>query len=506
MFATVETEQNFRATIARFMAVGFAALLGVLVSTGVLIAIGQQQTRWIMHIYEVEREIAAIRLTATELIGVRLSNRLHAPPHDSRHAIALNADHPGADQVSAQVIALQATLENSIAQLARSTMDNPRQQARIPLLMAGATKVEHEAGLDVPVEARAGMMSDDPAQLFAAVCTVMLDEETGLLEFRNQRRTELGRDIFLILALTGVLLLIVATLTYTTITSYTRELAGSRQALHAANTGLEAAVQDRTSELVRANAEIQRFVYIVSHDLRSPLINILGFTAEMDTATRQLQDELHTVFADRPPAAAPSALALLTEEMPEAIDFIRASAQKMDRLINAILQLSRLGRRALAPEWLDLEALVGDVTSTLQLLISQAGATVAIAQPMPALHCDRVALEQILANLVENAIKYRQVGRALQIRIAAERVGDRVIIAVADNGRGIDARDSERVFDLFRRAGPQDQPGEGIGLAHVRALAYRLNGSISLDSALGTGSTFTLTLPVHFDDVEGLPT
>ncbi len=212
------------------------------------------------------------------------------------------------------------------------------------------------------------------------------------------------------------------------------------------------------------------------------------------------------MFADRPPAAAPSALALLTEEMPEAIDFIRASAQKMDRLINAILQLSRLGRRALAPEWLDLEALVGDVTSTLQLLISQAGATVAIAQPMPALHCDRVALEQILANLVENAIKYRQVGRALQIRIAAERVGDRVIIAVADNGRGIDARDSERVFDLFRRAGPQDQPGEGIGLAHVRALAYRLNGSISLDSALGTGSTFTLTLPVHFDDVEGLPT
>ena len=79
------------------------------------------------------------------------------------------------------------------------------------------------------------------------------------------------------------------------------------------------------------------------------------------------------------------------------------------------------------------------------------------------------------------------------------------MIAVADNGRGIDPRDKQRVFDLFRRSGAQDQQGEGIGLAHVRALAYRLGGSIDLESTLGLGSVFTLTLPVHFQEPQGLP-
>jgi signal transduction histidine kinase len=73
-----------------------------------------------------------------------------------------------------------------------------------------------------------------------------------------------------------------------------------------------------------------------------------------------------------------------------------------------------------------------------------------------------------------------------------------VIVSVADNGRGIDARDHQRIFDLFRRSGQQDQPGEGIGLAHVRALAYRLGGTIDVDSALGEGSTFRLNLPATF--------
>ncbi len=71
------------------------------------------------------------------------------------------------------------------------------------------------------------------------------------------------------------------------------------------------------------------------------------------------------------------------------------------------------------------------------------------------------------------------------------------MIDIADNGRGIDPRDHDRIFDLFRRSGTQDQPGEGIGLAHVRALAYRLGGLIDCRSALGEGATFTLTLPAH---------
>jgi signal transduction histidine kinase len=486
MPASTETRQNIRATIARFMAVGFAALLGVVISTGVLMAMNQQQTRWIMHTYLVQREIATIRLTVTQLIGVRLGNRLH-PHHQSTQDAA----------------ALQVALENSIRQLAQLTRDSPRQQARIPLLLAGASEVERQAGLDLPVDTRMGPLSDDPGERIMALCITMRDEETQVMDYRNGRRAEIASAVFVILTLTAVLLLIVALLAYTTIKSYTREIAASRLALHEANTGLEAAVQERTAELMRANAEIQRFVYIVSHDLRSPLVNIVGFTTEMENATRMLEAELQKAMAENPLAISPAVQTTISQDMPEAIDFIRTSARKMDRLINGILQLSRMGRRKLTPEWLDLAALVQGVVDTLQLLISQAEASIEIVRPMPDLLCDRDALEQILANLIENAIKYRQPGRALHIRVSAERVDDRVRIAVADNGRGIDPRDNERVFDLFRRAGAQDQQGEGIGLAHVRALAYRLSGSISLNSALGVGSTFTLLLPLHFHENPG---
>jgi signal transduction histidine kinase len=487
MFANAESQQNFRGAIARFLAVGFVSLLGVVISTGVLMTMNQQQTTWIMHTYQVQREIASIRLTVTELIGVRLSNRLHSTKQGTEKATAL-----------------QIQLEGSIAELARQTRDNPRQQARLPLLMGSAAQIERQAGLDLPGETQFGTMSDDPGERVAALCATMQDEETRLMEFRYRRRAEIGNAFFAILGLAGVLLLIVAMLAYTTIKSYTRELAASRQALHDANGGLEAAVQERTAELMRANAEIQRFVYIVSHDLRSPLVNIMGFTAEMDSATRSLQGALQLALDTRPVTVAPNIQTIITEDLPEAIDFIRASAMKMDRLISAILQLSRLGRRKLTPEWLDLAAVVQTVTDTLQLLVNEAMATIEIVRPMPELLCDRVAVEQILANLIENAIKYRDSDRRLHIRVSATRVGDRVMIDVADNGRGIDPRDKDRVFDLFRRSGIQDQPGEGIGLAHVRAIAYRLSGSISLDSTPGAGSTFTLVLPIHFSETSGL--
>jgi signal transduction histidine kinase len=126
--------------------------------------------------------------------------------------------------------------------------------------------------------------------------------------------------------------------------------------------------------------------------------------------------------------------------------------------------------------------------------VSDAGAEVR-AGTLPNIESDRLGVEQILSNLIENAVKYLQPGRPgiIEVRGHAER--DRVVFEVIDNGRGIDPRDHERVFDLFRRSGVQDQAGEGIGLAHVRALAYRLGGLIEVRSELDRGATFRLSLP-----------
>jgi signal transduction histidine kinase len=109
---------------------------------------------------------------------------------------------------------------------------------------------------------------------------------------------------------------------------------------------------------------------------------------------------------------------------------------------------------------------------------------------------DRFALDQVFSNLIENAVKYLRPGVPGRIVVSGRRDSERVVYTVADNGRGIDPRDHARVFDLFRRSGAQDTPGEGIGLATVRALVFRLGGIIALESNLGQGATFTLSLPL----------
>jgi signal transduction histidine kinase len=125
---------------------------------------------------------------------------------------------------------------------------------------------------------------------------------------------------------------------------------------------------------------------------------------------------------------------------------------------------------------------------------TETGTQVEVADIAP-VESDRLAVEQIFSNLVDNALKYGRTDGSGRIEIVGREAPTRVTYEVRDNGRGIDSKDHQRVFELFRRAGPQDRAGEGIGLAHVRALVRRLGGHIALSSELGKGSQFTITLP-----------
>ncbi|MGV8856470.1 MAG: sensor histidine kinase [Devosia sp.] len=283
---------------------------------------------------------------------------------------------------------------------------------------------------------------------------------------------------------------------------YTRELALARREVELANSSLEARVSERTSDLGRANEEIQRFAYIVTHDLRAPLVNIMGFTSELETNVGILSAYMAKTSAgeDAPGSSADGsfeeARIAATEDLPEAIGFIRAATRKMDSLINAILKISREGRRRLKPESLDLPELVRASADAIHhQVVDNAGEIIADVR-VPVLVSDRLSLEQVLGNLLDNAVKYRSDERPLRVTIAASHLaGNRVAIDVADNGRGIADTDHERVFELFRRSGVQSQKGEGIGLAHVRTLVRSLGGDITLRSELGVGTTFTIILP-----------
>jgi signal transduction histidine kinase len=166
---------------------------------------------------------------------------------------------------------------------------------------------------------------------------------------------------------------------------YTSDLAASRDNLRNANADLEGAVEVRTADLQRANDEIQRFAYIISHDLRAPLINVMGFTAELETASRHLGALVERVDAEAPAVASNEARLAVTEDLPESIGFIRSSTQKMERLINAILKLAREGRRSLTPQPLAMTKLITSITDSLEHRLQeprhQVSATIAYTSP-----------------------------------------------------------------------------------------------------------------------------
>ncbi|GEO83671.1 MULTISPECIES: sensor histidine kinase [Alphaproteobacteria] len=280
------------------------------------------------------------------------------------------------------------------------------------------------------------------------------------------------------------------------ITQHVRALSSARREVESLNAGLEERVNERTEDLMRANQEIQRFAYIVTHDLRAPLVNIMGFTAELDASLKALQAYVLADGGTLSEDQIKEARLAAAEDLPEAIDFIRSSTKKMDGLINAILKISRDGRRQLKPERIDLTALIEATSASVHHQIAEGDGEVQVDVRVPFIVTDRFSLEQIFGNLFDNAVKYKQPGRPLTLAVRVLPEGRNMVrIEVEDNGRGIADEDHERIFELFRRSGQQDKSGEGIGLAHVRSLARNLGGEITVRSKMRSGSTFVLRLP-----------
>ncbi len=396
---------------------------------------------------------------------------------------------------------VEPSLKRLQVALSRSGED---EQLLVPLRAAITAKVNELAqtvGLKragKANEALAVVLTDRGKETMDAIRNQLRDE-TGRVEGRlysniADQRSNANALRWMILT-GGLLILIAGGGAAWALTSYTRELRQARIEVDALNSGLEGRIRERTADLQRANEEIQRFAYIVSHDLRAPLVNVMGFTSELETSLVAMQ----TLTADPAITTSPAgvaAKAVVDTDVPEAISFIRTSTQKMDSLINAILKLSREGQRTLNPERVDLQQLFDGIAASVQHRLTESGGELLIDKSLPTVVSDRLALEQIFGNLVDNAIKYRSRQRPplIEVRLREDRGGS-VVIELQDNGRGIAGQDHERVFDLFRRAGAQDQAGEGIGLAHVRALTRRLEGQITLTSELGVGTTFQIKLP-----------
>jgi signal transduction histidine kinase len=337
------------------------------------------------------------------------------------------------------------------------------------------------------------------------IIDAMHTEEERLLSIRtaDTNRTQLLSAVATIAGSGAVLAL--ALVSFLLIRGSQRQRDDAERQLRDMNTNLEAAVDERTTDLQEANEEIQRFAYIVSHDLRSPLVNIMGFTSELEELRNSIFQRIERLSAPQAAAASsePAKAVLagedkaLAQEFDECLGFIKSSIGKMDRLIAAILTLTREGRREFKPERIDVYELIESIAKTVAHQAEEANAEIRI-EPLPEVVSDRLALEQVFSNLIDNALKYLKPGVPGDIRISGRRKTGYIVYEVTDNGRGIDQKDHQRIFDLFRRAGVQDRPGQGIGLAHVRALVRRMGGTLSVSSESGEGSTFTVMLPTRW--------
>jgi signal transduction histidine kinase len=257
--------------------------------------------------------------------------------------------------------------------------------------------------------------------------------------------------------------------------------------------------------LAQKERENELFVYSVSHDLRSPLVNLQGFSQELELAFRGLR----RMIAENgvPAGVRERAAALLDSDAQESIQFIQTAVRRLATIIDALLRLSRVGRVVYDWQQVDVQATAGRVVEALGNTIAQKGARVVVSDLPPAWG-DPTAIEQIFANLVGNALNYLDPARPGVVEIgsldshpeqANNNADDQRIYYVKDNGLGIVPEHLPKIFLAFQRLHPTLAAGEGIGLPLVRRMVERHGGRIWVESAAGQGSTFFVTLPAHRD-------
>ncbi len=234
-----------------------------------------------------------------------------------------------------------------------------------------------------------------------------------------------------------------------------------------------------TAALQRSNEDLQRFAYAASHDLQAPV-------RTMTTYLQLLRRRLKT--------------RLTTDEL-EMFDFAEGAAKRMHVLIQDLLQYSQATTQQSRQERIDAEALLKALLLDMAALIEDSGAAITW-EPLPVVTYDSTRLRQILQNLIGNAIKYRST-EAPRITVLSAVEDDHWRFCVRDNGQGIPAEHTEKIFDMFHRLHGDSIPGSGIGLAICKRIVERSGGEIWVDSEVGRGSTFCFTIPFPAATVVG---
>lgn len=245
-------------------------------------------------------------------------------------------------------------------------------------------------------------------------------------------------------------------------------------------------------DLLDKNKELEQIVYVTSHDLRSPLVNIQGFSRELEHTFKEVKAALER--PETPAGLRQELTPLLEDDIPESLQYIFSSTAKMDSLLSGLLRLSRLGRTSLNIEKLDMNKLMAKVADNFVFRLQTIDAELEIGDLPPCLG-DETQISQVFANLVDNALKYLKPDRPGFIRISGRIEGREVIYCVEDNGMGIAPEHQQKIYEIFHRLNPDQNQGEGLGLTIVHKILDRQRGKIWVESEPGHGSRFFVALP-----------
>ena len=231
--------------------------------------------------------------------------------------------------------------------------------------------------------------------------------------------------------------------------------------------------KEKEQQIEAKNAELERFIYTVSHDLKSPLVTITSFLGYLETDIKTADDA----------------------RIQQDIGYIRTAADKMGQLLTELLELSRVGRVVANPVQVSFQEVVQEALRLVAGHISERGVQVSVAES-PVIFCaDRSRLVEIWQNLVENAVKYMGDQSEPCVEIGVELQGKDTLFFVRDNGLGIDSRHADKIFGLFEKLDKKSE-GTGLGLALVKRIVEINGGNIRVESeGPGHGSCFRFTLP-----------
>lgn len=257
----------------------------------------------------------------------------------------------------------------------------------------------------------------------------------------------------------------------------------------------EAQQQRLMAQLAEKNKELEQVIYVTSHDLRSPLVNIQGFSQELGFSIQELNRLLKTIDAI-PQKLKDRLTTILEEDIKESQDYIEASTAKMDGLLSGLLKLSRVDRMGSTLTSIDMNRLMKDIIKSFEFQMKEIGAIVRVGDLAPCF-ANEMQVNQVFSNLLSNALKYRDPDRSLRVTVTSREDPEHnhVLYIVEDNAMGIPEQHQKRIFEIFHRLNPEESDGEGLGLTIVSKILSRHHGSITLESEKGKGSKFYITLP-----------